>query len=209
MSNLDIRAGDVLFFWGTDPLSIAIRCYTFGPSHVGMVLNFWPHGLLLVESTTLLDTPCCITGKHIAGVQANEVDGRVATYCKDGGHVECWRPSTGFSLTREQQNFLATLAYEELLGQPYDVTQAIGSGTHILKRQLQRWGLAVGDTRRFFCSELVATLLMRVGLMAVDNASNYSPARLRGEIKRTGTLARQWIEPTRQTLCPAIEPLAI
>lgn len=209
MRNLDIRAGDVLCCWGTDPLSVAISGYTFGPSHVGMVLDFWPHGLLLVESTTLLDTPCRITGQHVAGVQANEIGPRIAAYRDNGGRVECWRPAAGFTLTRQQLDFLATLAYEELLGRPYDVAQAIGSGTHILKRRLQRWGLAGGDTRRFFCSELVATLLMRVGLMKVDNPSDYSPAKLRGEIKRTGTLARQWVDSRIHPARQAIEQLAM
>lgn len=204
---MQFETGDLLFFWGTDRLSRFIRAGTWGPSHVGMVVTFDPEGPLLVESTTLLDTPCRVKGKRIAGVQANDIDARIRQYTANGGKVEVWRLTPKNRLFGWQKDYLATYAYHRYLGKPYDTRQAIGSGANVAKWWLKKrfgWaGVGAEDRTKFFCAELSICQLQDIGLFLTDlswsglrfevNPSDYSPAEFRRAIRSEGLYWREEI----------------
>src|SRR5689334_3757390 len=86
----DFRCGDVIGFSGRDVISRAIKLATVPPwywfsahwkcvSHVGICVHY-KDMIVLVESTTLDDEPCLITGKKIKGVQAHTPRERIAYY---------------------------------------------------------------------------------------------------------------------------------
>lgn len=190
------RVGDIFFGWGHgDWASWAIRWGTMGPSHVGIVVGFDPEGLLLVEATTLLSTPCLV--KHSrAGVQANDITTRISHYTANGGKVERWRLAAGRRLSQWQANELSTIAWRDYLGKDYDTRQAIGSGANVtkwwLKRRLGWLGFGAEDRTKFFCSELVICLLQEIQLIGDRiNASDYSPADLLRLVRSQGMYQRE------------------
>lgn len=192
--------GDLLFFWGTDPVSRIIRRYTRGPSHVGGMVDFRWLGRdkrterLLVESTTLIHgRKCYIRNKEFAGVQAQVATQRIDDYMQNGGRVELWRYSDGWELSDSEQQLLSRYAWKAL-GRPYDKRQAIGSGLQFGKHILARFGIGKANYYRYFCSELWAEFNQKLGRMNISNPSDWSPAELRDWMGETGVMecVREW-----------------
>jgi hypothetical protein len=172
-----------------------------------MVVEFNPEGKLLVESTTLLDSPCRVKGKRIAGVQANDINERITQYTSKGGTVEVWRLAPKSRLLPWQRDYLATYAYHHYLGKPYDTRQAVGSGANVakwwLKKRLGWAGFGAEDRTKFFCSECNICQLQDIGLFLTDyslcglkfdvNPSDYSPAEFRRSVCSLGLYQREEI----------------
>ncbi len=108
------QEGDVLAFSGSHWMSRLIQVATFSPySHVGIVYRCPVNGLLLAESTTMLETPCVVRGVRHSGVQAHCLVERINS--GDAVYVlSPWR-----MLNWPQANEL-TRAVHECLGRPYD-----------------------------------------------------------------------------------------
>lgn len=197
--------GDLIFFWGHgDWISWGIRWATWGPSHVGMVVRFRPEGLLLVEATTLLKTPCLVMGNH-AGVQANDIEQRIGQYTADGGKAELWRLAPKHRLSDWEIDALSANAYYRYLGKAYDPYQAVGSATNIVKWWLKKrlgWaGFGADDRTKFFCSETSICQLQDLNRFLQDkvskrrwedvNPSDYSPAEFQRSIRNIGLYHRE------------------
>lgn len=134
-------------------------------------------GTVLVESTTLCDEPCLVTGKPIAGVQVHRPEDRVARF---DGRVYILRPSDKRPFSRREAHALAYGA-SRWIGEPYDLVGALFSA---LPHPLPT------DDSRGFCSFLVAYLLMNVGRIERDNARGITPAALVRRLVRTGVYER-------------------
>lgn len=198
------QAGDIVYFWGNDWLSWLIWLVTWGPTHVGIIVDFrWrpdrdsPDKLvtrrLLVESTTMLHgRPCVLLGVEVAGVQAQEILPRIRDYTENGGRVELWRFKRPWK--PEQLEDLSRFAFE-MLGRPYDYRQAGRSGTWWIKHILARLGIGASDDARLFCSETTETLLRDVGkITCARNPSQVTPAGQLSWLKWVGLvrLAGKW-----------------
>lgn len=161
------QPGDLLFFWGrSDFVSRMISRYTFGPSHVGIVVDFKWRGLrgnltetLLAESTTLIKgSPCRIRGVLWAGVQAQYVSQRINAYVNNGGRAELWRLQKQW--TPDQLDRLSTYAYETTIrGTEYDYRYAILGGTWRLQLYGKMFGIGAPDPSKQYCSEYAGNCL--------------------------------------------------
>lgn len=152
-------------------------------SHVGICSIFkkdiYPDGgVLLVESTTLCDEPCELTGLRINGVQAHRPERRIANYA---GRVYILRPSKNYPFS---EGMVWKLAYyaNKWIGTPYDTDGAIRSATHLPSS---------GSDDEVFCDDLVAVLLMNTERLARGNPKSYTPASLVRTLVRTGVY-RRW-----------------
>lgn len=107
-----------------------------------------PPGICLLESTTLLDSPCLVTGKAIpgGGVQCNLPVNRVQTY---NGRVASMRPLV--EVTEWQRARLARYALS-IVGRPYDARGAALMGTFCWKYLR---GRRAADRETYVCSEVV------------------------------------------------------
>jgi hypothetical protein len=122
----------------------------------------------------------------VDGVQAHLPEDRIADYLDPGGQVELYRLTALNRLTREDSERLQSLLIQELLLNhvAYNLSGALLSGTRFL--QLTRL-LPAPSLRQLFCSELIAAVLMRLGLMNRSNPMRFNPARLLRELVHTGT----------------------
>lgn len=151
-------------------------------SHVGIVCVFrrevYPRrGMLLVESTTLCDEPCQITGKKINGVQAHRPETRIAGYA---GRVWLLRPSAKHPLSHGDMWRLADAA-KRWIGTPYDTAGAIRSATDLP---------ADGDDTAIFCDALVYELLAEIQKVPPADSKQYTPASLVRLLVKSGQYAR-------------------
>ena len=155
---VDITAEDVeraRYYAGLDPSR-----YDYVQAH--------PPGICLLESTTMLDSPCLVTGKAISGVQCNLPGNRIKDY---KGRVATLEPI--WPLTEEQRARLAMLALMQC-GTPYDGRGVALIGTVALKYLR---GPRAADRSSLFCSELAALNLWRIGLGYPKSKPGYaSPA---------------------------------
>jgi hypothetical protein len=189
--NVIWQPGDIMFFWGRG-IGRVISGYTWGPSHVGIVCDFKFRGFngdrtdrLLAESTTLIKgSPCRIRGVLWAGVQAQPVTQRIEAYRHSGGHVELWRSTIPWR--PEDLDTLSEYAFAAM-GTPYDMEQAVVSGTWWLQRKLAQLGIGAADSRKLFCSEFVANCLKKTGHGSNDwNTSKLTPSGLKRWLWWTG-----------------------
>lgn len=189
------QPGDLLFFWGrADFVSRLISRYTFGPSHVGIVVDFKWRGpkrnethRLLAESTTLIEgSPCRIRNMQWAGVQAQPIADRIEAYRRTGGRVELWRSTLRWR--PEDLDTLSEYAYQTIQKPtPYDMEQAVVSGTWWLQRKLAQLGIGAADSRKLFCSEFVGNCLKKTGHGSNDwNTSKLTPSGLKRWLWWTG-----------------------
>jgi hypothetical protein len=107
-----------------------------------------PPGLCLLESTTMLDCPCLVTGDAIpgGGVQCNLPHNRINGY---NGRVASMRPRV--ELTERQRARLARYALG-IAGRPYDARGAALMGTFCWKYLR---GRRAADRQTYVCCELV------------------------------------------------------
>lgn len=154
-----LRTGDLLLFSGRGFTSDVIRVFTRSPwSHIGMVLHLpgQPEPLVL-ESTTLSESPDVTLGHPIAGVALVPLHRKIRDY---PGAVAV-RRRHGPNLSERQQRMVARMA-RRLLHRPYKnyvFCNALDVLTGFTRRP---------DQRGWFCSELVAELYRRLGWLPLD-----------------------------------------
>lgn len=177
------QVGDLLLFAGGELESRLIAMATTPPcfwcwpnwrlvSHIGIC--FARHGAIeLIESTTLTDLPCRVTGRPIKGVQVHLPQERLANYY---GRVYCMRPQWRYRPESHTSGEL-TRFLTSFVGTPYDMLGAIRCGT--------RW-IHGADWRRVFCSKVVRAALEQIHLAAVSNANSWSPSSLARNLHWTG-----------------------
>jgi hypothetical protein len=178
------QPGDLLLFSGRGFISRAVKgftccpCHWFRPSwrcvsHVGILAD-WYGKTLLIESTTLVDEPCEITGKVNKGMQAHFPKPRIAG---DSGYVFLAKPNIDrMGFTARHSGSLRRFLVRAL-GAQYDELGAIESALFPTN----------ADLSRVFCSEVVAGALMDIGRLPLDNPGVYTPTRLIRELVRIGT----------------------
>lgn len=125
---------------------------------------------LIVESTTMANSPCLLQRKCVSGVQVHELAQRVAEY---DGRVWLWNLSPDWRLNVEQTKLLSELALRRV-GTQYDYEGALWAGS------LFKWFFSRPiDLHQVYCNELVGALLERVGpLPSNTNVSDETPASL-------------------------------
>lgn len=162
--------GDLIAFSGANPTSDFINLVTWGiprfsASHVGIVGEY--HGQkLLFESTGLTNLPCVITGQRIAGVQAQYLDTRVASYVGKAWHYPLYRPLYEAEAARLNDFLISKI------GTKYDTIGAFRSKFALTSL------LHENDFRELFCSEYAAAALADVGLLQTANSSSWNPNHL-------------------------------
>ncbi len=205
------QAGDILLFSGRDPVSRWIKLWTLSKfSHVGIVAEVdeatigraksdgvkLPSPMpvlprhLVFESTTLMESPCLITGESINGVQAHDPYSRVIGY---PGKVWRMRLTKDFALDPYEKRHMAT-SLLRYIGTDYDTKGAVKSGSRWLKEKF--WPNP--DLRTVFCSEYVARSLQVVGRLPLLNPSGLTPGGLYKRLKKSGvyqpTLEPVWTQ---------------
>lgn len=190
--------GDILACYGSDLTSRLIRLGTVSclgprslwwpPSHVAVICQHQRQSLW-IESTTLCQHPCRITGVRRRGVQAHRPCERLADYLRQGGHVDLYRLTDINRLSSREADLLARLLIDHFVrrGIAYDVGGAVLSGTRVF--QLLRL-FPSADLESLFCSELIAAVLMRLGRMSHANPTRFHPGRLLRTLLRDGTYRR-------------------
>jgi len=215
---MHFEAGDILAFYGEGWISRAIRLGTGGgPSHVGIVCRIddaviqqlglvgTQTGLRLsrlngehvvIESTTLIERPCLVTGDRRDGVQVQEPWQRIDDYHGQAvvhRLVPAWRLSTPESQLLTQM----LLRYYVLPRADYDRLRVVIAGTtRHLRGLLTR--LVAPSPHAQFCSELCAFALMRLNRLNHSNPLAYSPGGLVRELRRQGKTQR--LRPTKPAL---------
>jgi hypothetical protein len=187
MEAAQLKPGDILACYGTDRVSRTISFGTasvrrprrlwLGPSHVGIVVEHPSRGLLVVESTSLCDHPCVFQGRRVSGAQAHYPEQRIGDYLTAGGRVDVWRLNPFWAFSDGESAEITQLLCRYFVGRHlrYDMRGAITSGTRVLCKVLS-W--LETDLETVFCSELLAFALMRLHRLPLDNATQFSPARL-------------------------------
>jgi len=170
--------------WGTASLLAPPRL-RIGPSHVAVLCEF--HGRMVwIESTTLCPHPCVIMARPITGCQAHLPEIRIHDYVTGGGHVDLYRLAPIEKLSRAESELLTRILVRHFIGKQvtYDLGGALLSGTRLFKRTRL---LPSADLNELFCSELVASVCMRLGRMNRSNPTRFNPACLLRELVRHGT----------------------
>jgi len=139
-------------------------------SHVGTVIEH-DGELLLVESTTLNDAPCCITGKRIKGVQAHPLEDRIRSY---NGKVWVSALNRWQTLSVAESKKLTEMALSRI-GTPYDDLGCLICGGLGIIRRL--WRFTPGAA---FCSELRHWFLTQLDKQVTipERSGRVSPAPL-------------------------------
>ena len=171
-----IRSFDILLFSGRGIVSRGIQAITGSPwSHVAVALRLPGFDqLLCYESTTLSDQVDLRTGRHVKGVQLVQLSARLATY--EG--LAAWRAVEG--PRPAGTNMAAGKFMREFQGRPYEENQ-----WERLRSALDatRIGRNEPDESSVFCSETVALLHRRVGIMRETDvpANEFTPADFAGD----------------------------
>jgi len=156
-----------------------------GPSHVAVLCQHDTYGMLWVESTSLCDHSCLITGRRENGSQAHFPEDRIRDYEQSGGHVELYRLAPVFKLSTDESQLLSRILIHHFVEERrgYDTRGAILSGTRFLQMTQFFPG---ADLESLFCSEMAAFACQRVNRMNHSNPSRFNPARLIREQVRNG-----------------------
>lgn len=179
---MEMYDGDLIGFSGKGLVADVINLGTYavprwGLSHIGVVCSYQGEQYIF-ESTTLNgDKPCAITGEPIAGVQAHPIEDILARPGK------VWHYPLRSKLYFDQSQRLREDLIS-LLGREYDMKGALRSGgcfLRILETIFRKENLST-----LFCSELVAHVLTKVGIIHVSNVSGQSPNSLVRRLKRNG-----------------------
>ncbi|MCA8995138.1 MAG: hypothetical protein KDA69_17415 [Planctomycetaceae bacterium] len=195
------QPGDILACYGSDLASrfisgvtasaFAPRRLRIGPSHVAIAC-LWNGSTVWVESTTMCRHPCLIQQGIVRGPQVHRPDERMDDYLSTNGRVDIYRSTRIHQFTDEEQELLSRLLIEDVVGHPrtYDLPAALLSGTRLLQL-LQHFRAA--DLESLFCSELIATVMMRLNRMSHQNPARFHPARLLRTLVSCGTY--QYFDP--------------
>lgn len=190
----EIRPLDLMLFRGADPVSHLIqgceRCYLGdgGVSHVGLVVNsevvglqpgMQPGTLYIWESTMsgrLTDGVPDIAGRSRLGVQLRELDAVVTAYDADRGTAVMWGRLRDNPCDRELAKVREALrpVFAANHDKPYELNccQLLAALFPCL-----RCFPDCLETRHIFCSELVATAYVAVGVLpAVCDPAYVMPA---------------------------------
>lgn len=187
---LDARAGGVLGFSSCSPDGAAINLCTWGIpgwglSHIAIVADHpFTHLPVLWESTSLCELDCLIQSKRICGVQAHPILARIRSY-----RGKVWYYPPNWLIGDAQSQRLTSFLFCEL-GRAYDFRGAFDSRATLMAWLLRHYSRE--DLRREFCSELVAAALRRIGWLATDNCSAWSPNRLARHLVRQQIFGRPW-----------------
>jgi hypothetical protein len=166
-----IRAGDLIAFQGSGPLSGLIEAFSAGPSHVGIirVIDRDAAGakvVKMVEST--------IEGDR-NGVQTNRLSERLATY--DEGGRAWWLP-----LADDIHQAVDWFRFYQFIGGAEDhVRYDIGDLFEFILRGLPVTGPRIGQAERqdrMVCSGFVTAVLEAAGVLRGINWSKVSPQDL-------------------------------
>ena len=166
-----LDTGDLVLFSGKTVVSRGIKWFTFSKwSHVGVVLNLpdWKR-LLLWESLTEGYLPDVEHGEIRQGIQLVDLAERISQY---GDGVAVRR----LALERSDQMRLAVAQLlQELRGRPYEK-----SNMELIRAAVDVRGIKMTqnaeDLSNIFCSELVAEVYQRMGLLPENPPSNeYTP----------------------------------
>lgn len=183
-----MKPGDLIGFSANGCLGFWINVGTWGIpwwslSHVGIVADaprdkriIGPDGklarLLLYESTVSCPFPCAVLGYNVTGVQAQHIEQRIESY--DG---RVWHYPLSFAIGTNQRLALQNHA-NFMLGHAYDFEGAAAArslGLGWLQRRLLK---SPEDLSSLYCSEFCAACEEQAGVIALDNASVWSPNRL-------------------------------
>lgn len=200
----EIRSGDVIAVSGKGFVSGLIQVGTLslpnvGPlgrkgwagfSHVGIAASVYSrkygdNQTIFYESTSFDRPPCYSRNDGIEnpkGVQSHTID----VILNGGGDV--WHFPLRRPLYHDEESRL--IAYlEGLIGRGYDFIGAGRSGGGVVMRAVQRL-IDKEDMGLVFCSELVVSALVKVGIMQHKNAGAWSPQRLVRYVLRRGVCER-------------------
>jgi len=165
-----LKTGDLVFFSGKSAISHFIKRFTLSEfSHVGMVVrSYRPNVVCLWESTTLSNI-ASIDGEYRKGVQLVELSKRLVTY---DGTVAFRRLRD--SLDLDQLDHISELR-TTLHNRPYEQ-----HALDLIYAAVDIPGFTnKGDLSSLFCSELVAEVYIRLGIISNDQPSDeYTPADL-------------------------------
>ncbi|NMH59348.1 hypothetical protein [Alteromonas ponticola] len=168
-----IQPGDIIAFGGNAILSNWVKLTTQSQvTHVAMVLNQANDGddtgctcSYVIEAMLSLET---------VGVAINKLCKRISEY---NGDI-WWLPlskEARHSFTANQQRFIDYMQLQQ--NKPYDLFQLFGATVDCFDRHpwLSRLTYNEEDTRRWFCSELVAKGLQMAGVIEGVNGSEVTP----------------------------------
>lgn len=165
-----LQTGDLILFSGKGPISTGIKLFTASKwSHIGMVISIdgWD-SMLLWESTSLSKIKDAIDGKAKQGVQTVLLSDRINGYEGDIAlrRLIVKRTPEMVTTMREFRKSVKNRPYEEskieLIKSAYD--SIFGSNNE-------------EDLSSLFCSELVAEMYQRMGLLSEEKLSNeYTPS---------------------------------
>lgn len=174
LSRKEIDTGDILLFSGTGPISNGIKAGSLSKwSHVGVAIYSPELDVLLAyQSTTLSKIKDYTDGIHKQGVQVNLLSDVLNTY---KGEVAV----RNLDVHRTPE-MLRVLSYfrREMKGRPYEQSKI-----ELIKSVYDGpFGVNIEDLSSLFCSELVAELYQRWGLISEDIPSNeFVPANFAPE----------------------------
>lgn len=150
--------------------------------HLRHLAHQWQRRPVLIESTTLCPDDCLLAGRRVDGVQAHEPCERIEHYIAAGGRVWLYRPVDDWAPDPEQSELLTRFLLRHL-GDSYDYRQAIASADRLMRRF---WWFQPANLHSVFCSELWDAALQQIRLLAPEDYSVVSPARLVRELTKIG-----------------------
>ena len=164
------RTGDIILFGGTGWFSYAIMFFTLSPfTHIGLVYvdedyEFTEEGhcnIYLYHSVnTIIRNPIdVVTGKPKSGPQLSRLRAYFDHY--DGDIV--WRPVRYQLSDTIKECFLTFIRKETPKCYEQDQTELYNSVLELNKKK---------NTKSYFCSELVAEMFIRAGMLSKQYTSN-------------------------------------
>lgn len=203
------QIGDIAACWGNDFQSRFITFITgrtcaprglkLGPSHVAIIAPYYGESdLYWYESTTRCDRKCLVNREFVSGVQMHEIHERAGDYINNNGRVVIYRLNnfesqiSGADLATIQEALIEDYLLENIR---YDMRGALLSGLRVTNRALSLLGV---HRKNLFCSDMIASVLMRVELIPLDDPDRYTPAGLLRYLINEGVYHRH-LEITEET----------
>jgi hypothetical protein len=175
-----LDTGDLLLYSGVGPVSMSIRLVTRSKwSHIGVVIRPKDFDMVCVlQSTTLSKSKDVISGTEVEGVQINLLSESLRDYKGDVAVRKL-----GVERTDDMRDTISNFR-REVHGRPYEERKM-----ELLKSAYDFFGGAnAEDLSSLFCSELVAELYQRIGLLSEEKPSNeYTPKDFAGNVPLLGS----------------------
>jgi len=188
MPKYEPMPGDIAACWGTDFQSRFISLVTarlrapkglkLSPSHVAFVApDYHRTRLLWYESTTMCGRKCLFWDRQRSGVQVHRIDDRASDYTGRGGKVVIYRLVSHDDMDEVATEYLQKKILFPFLQKrtPYDLRGALFSGLRVTSRLLSLLGFS---REHLFCSDMIASILMRLGILELDDPDLYTPGGL-------------------------------